>query len=74
MITTQAVMDAARSVSIMLSDAYDRIRKLDAYGADSLERKTEQKALLVDLDGPIDDEVRRLRMVMRVELGASEKE
>jgi hypothetical protein len=68
LVTSDPVMDAARSASILLSDAYDRLRRLDGATPGSEEARA---ALLAELDGHVHDEVRDLRMAMRAELGTS---
>ncbi len=68
LVTSDPVMDAARSASILLSEAYDRLRKLDGSAPSGGKALA---ALLADLDGHIHDEVRNLRTAMRAELGVT---
>lgn len=72
LITTHAVMEAARAVSAQLNQVYERIRLLDASAPDTASAKRERAALQSELDGDIHEEIRILRMAMRVELGVSE--
>jgi hypothetical protein len=72
LITTHAVMEAARAVSIKLNRVYERIRLLDASAPDTAGAQRERAALRSELDGDIHEEIRNLRMAMRVELGVSE--
>ena len=72
LVTTHAVMEAAQSVSARLNQAYERIRLLDGGAPDTAAAQRERASLESDLRGGIHEEIRVLRMAMRVELGVSE--
>jgi hypothetical protein len=55
-----------------LNQVYERIRLLDAGAPDTVGAKQERAALRSELDGDVHEEIRILRMAMRVELGVSE--
>jgi type II secretory pathway pseudopilin PulG len=74
LITTPAVMEAAQSVSAQLGDAYGRIRGLDAAPPETAGVNRDRAALAADLEGGIYQETRNLRLAMRAELGAPERE
>ncbi len=72
LVTTHAVMEAAQSVSARLNQAYERIRLLDGGAPDTAAAQRERASLESDLRGGIHEEIRVLRMAMRLELGVSE--
>ena len=65
-----AVVDAAHLVSARLADAFGRVRRYEA-GLTSPDdiSDAERAALIDDLDGPVAQEIRHLRTVMRRDLG-----
>jgi uncharacterized membrane protein len=69
LIATDTVLEVAGSVSGELAAAYGAVKKLVASNQESVIFDSERQELHDLLDGSVRDEIQRLRLVMRVDLG-----
>jgi hypothetical protein len=71
-----AVRTAAHSVSTVLAEMFGRVMRFEANLAEvryeQIADDNEQQKLLDEIDGPVAEELRRLRTIMREDLGMAD--